>query len=232
MPANIFAILKAEYEYMSRVERQIADRILNDPQGFVSSSLAELAVSAEVSQGSIVNFSKKYSTGGFSALKAVVTACLKSETDTPFAVIDKSQGVKAAMELKIRENMIAFQNTLALNDEETLKRVVDKILSAKKIEIYGIFNSGIVATSFYNRDIQPDKSKFDYLAELGCQLYCTSVGEQQLKADTKAYEKCAATSGHIVIRVAPKGGSYMVYTLDDSDSKYRVTKIDGPFKCH
>ncbi|MBQ1224417.1 MAG: hypothetical protein IIX82_00480 [Alistipes sp.] len=90
----------------------------------------------------------------------------------------------------------------------------------------------IVATSFYNRDIQPDKSKFDYLAELGCQLYCTSVGEQQLKADAKAYEKCAATSGHIVIRVAPKGGSYMVYTLDDSDSKYRVTKIDGPFKCH
>jgi beta-lactamase superfamily II metal-dependent hydrolase len=89
----------------------------------------------------------------------------------------------------------------------------------------------MVATSFYNRDIQPDKSKFDYISKLGCRLYCTSVGEKQLAADAKAYEGCAAVSGHIVIRVAPKGDSYMVYTLDDMDSKYRVKKIDGPFKC-
>ena len=89
----------------------------------------------------------------------------------------------------------------------------------------------IVATSFYIRDIQPDKSKFDYLAELGCDLYCTSVGEPLLKQYPKEYAFCKATSGHIVVRVAPNGESYMVYTLDDTDSKYRVTRIDGPFKC-
>ena len=139
---------------MSRVERKIAERILSDPNRFIGCSLAEFSAATEVSQGSIVNFSKKYSTGGFSALKAAVADCLKSEADTPFAVVDKSQGVKAAMEIKIRENMIAFQNTLALNDEKTLNRVVDKILSAKKIEIYGIFNSGIVATSFCYQLIQ------------------------------------------------------------------------------
>lgn len=154
MSANILAVFKAEYEYMSRVERKIAERILTDPNRFIGCSLAEFSAATEVSQGSIVNFSKKYSTGGFSALKAAVADCLKSEADTPFAVVDKSQGVKAAMEIKIRENMIAFQNTLALNDEKTLNRVVDKILSAKKIEIYGIFNSGIVATSFCYQLIQ------------------------------------------------------------------------------
>ena len=89
----------------------------------------------------------------------------------------------------------------------------------------------IVATSFYNRDIQPDKSKFNYIADVGCALYCTSVGEEQLAADPAAYESCAAVSGHNVIRVAPGGAEYMVYTLDDTDSNYRVTKIDGPFIC-
>jgi hypothetical protein len=89
----------------------------------------------------------------------------------------------------------------------------------------------IVATSFYNRDIQPDKSKFDYIAQHDCRLYCTSVGEEQLAADPAAYESCAAVSGHNVIRVAPGGAEYMVYTLDDTDSNYRVTKIDGPFIC-
>ena len=89
----------------------------------------------------------------------------------------------------------------------------------------------IVATSFYNRDIQPDKSKFDYIAENGCNLYCTSVGEQMLAADPESYKKCAEVSGHIVIRVAPGGDEYMVYSLDDTDSKYRVKNIFGPFKC-
>ena len=154
MAVNIFAVLKSEYEYMSRVERKITDRILDDPQIFVSCSLAELSASAGVSQGSIVNFSRKYSSGGFSSLKATVAACLKSDSDTPFAVVDKTQGVKSAMEIKIRENMIAFQNTFSLNDETSMKQVVERILSAKKLEIYGIFNSGIVATSFCYQLIQ------------------------------------------------------------------------------
>ena len=85
-------------------------------------------------------------------------------------------------------------------------------------------------TSFYVREVQPDKSKFGYLTEGGCNIFCTSVGESLLTKFTSDYAKCAATSGHIVIRVAPGGDEYSVYTLDDKDSKYRITKIDGPFK--
>jgi hypothetical protein len=89
----------------------------------------------------------------------------------------------------------------------------------------------LVATSFYVREIQPDKSKFDYIAEHNCALYCTSVGEEQLAADPESYKKCAEVSGHIVIRVAPGGNEYMVYSLDDTDSNYRVKQIFGPIKC-
>ena len=89
----------------------------------------------------------------------------------------------------------------------------------------------MVATSFYNRDIQPDKSKFDYITGAGCKIFCTSVGESLLTKYPADYAKCNATSGHIVIRVAPKGDSYMVYTLEDMDTKYTVKHIDGPFIC-
>lgn len=89
----------------------------------------------------------------------------------------------------------------------------------------------LVATSFYVREIQPDKSKFGFINNLGCDIYCTSVGEALLEQYPQEYAACKATSGHIVIRVAPKGNKYWVYTLDDSNSEYRVTRIDGPFKC-
>ena len=87
----------------------------------------------------------------------------------------------------------------------------------------------LVATSFYVRDIQPDKSKFDYITAGGCDIYCTSVGESLLEQYPLEYIKCNATSGHIVIRVAKGGESFMVYTLDDSNSNYTVKRVDGPY---
>jgi arginine repressor len=35
--------------------------------------------------------------------------------------------------------------------------------------------------------------------------------------------------GHIVIRVAPGGNSYMIYILDDSEENFEVTGIHGPY---
>ena len=89
----------------------------------------------------------------------------------------------------------------------------------------------LVATSFYVRDIQPDKSKFDYITKADCDIYCTSVGESLITKYPTDYAKCNAVSGHIVIRVAKGGDTYMVYTLDDMDTKYTVKHIDGPYNC-
>lgn len=45
-------------------------------------------------------------------------------------------------------------------------------------------------------------------------------------------EQMAATQGHVVIRVLPKGNEFYVYVLDDTSDKYEVTSIHGPFKCN
>ena len=155
----------------------------------------------------------------------LLTACLKSEADTPFAVIDKSQGVKAAMELKIRENLLAFQNTLALNDEKTLKRVVDKILSAKKIEIYGIFNSGIVATSFCYQLIQLGIPATFVSDTLMCAISASMLDKDSLviaiSASGRTKEildavKMARNNGVSVICLTANGNSPLTQLSDDS----------------
>ena len=92
----------------------------------------------------------------------------------------------------------------------------------------------LVATSFYVREVQPDNSKFGYITEGGCDIFCTSVGESLIPIDKdkfneSPYALCNALSGHIVIRVAKDGESFMVYTLDDMDSSYTVKRIDGPY---
>lgn len=154
MNNNIFTELKSNYEFLTKSEKKIADFLLENPQQFITLSTAKLSEVAGVSQGSINNFSKKFSNGSFSSLKLNIAACLPSQTEQPFTVIDKSSSVKEALEIKIKENNAAFCNTLEINSEETLQQVVDKILNAKKIEIYGIFHSGIAAKDFCFQLIQ------------------------------------------------------------------------------
>jgi hypothetical protein len=45
----------------------------------------------------------------------------------------------------------------------------------------------------------------------------------------KGIEKLASDAGHIVLRVAPGGGSFRVVIVDDSSESRRVTKVFGPY---
>lgn len=148
MSKNIFTEIKSTYEFLTKVEKNIADIIFDNPQKFITYSMAELSKISDVSQGSINNFAKKFTDSGFSALKLKIAECLSDYTEKPFTVINKTDGVKQAMELKIKENITAFKNAFELNDESVLKTVAEKIMSASKIEIYGIFQSAIVAKDF------------------------------------------------------------------------------------
>lgn len=144
MTKNVFTQLRASYSYMSRVERLIADLILNQPDQFVMLTMAELSRQANVSQGSINNFAQKFFSCGFSALKVQVATCLFSPDSTPLPNI-QPQDVKACMSRVIDTSAASFSATAQLNSEETLGRVVRRILSAHRIVLFGVYHSGIAA---------------------------------------------------------------------------------------
>ena len=60
MEQTILRRLRADIGSMTAAERKIAELILQDPRRITTLSLTEFAEEAEVSQGSIINFSKKY----------------------------------------------------------------------------------------------------------------------------------------------------------------------------
>lgn len=148
MSNNIFTEIKVHYNSLTRTEKKICDALMEDPKAFMGCSMAELSKKYDVSQGSINNFAKKFSCSGFSALKLRIATDLYAHNERIFSAIDSTKGIKNAMELKIEENITAFKNTLQVNDEEQFKIAVDKILGAEKIEIYGVFHSGIAARDF------------------------------------------------------------------------------------
>lgn len=129
---------------MSRVERRIADLILSRPDQFVTLTMSALSAQENVSQGSINNFARKFFSCGFSALKLHVAADLTPPGDTPLPDV-QPQAVKTCMQNNIDITQSFFDTTTQLNDEEVMARVVQRILSARKIDIYGVYHSGITA---------------------------------------------------------------------------------------
>ena len=148
MKQRLLCELKNRLEYMSPVERKVAQMILADPQGFAGFSLAQAAAHGGVAQGSIVNFANKFCGGGFSSLKRAIAL---AETDSPFSVVTDEDSVHSVLQ-KTNEGIVAaLQNTAVLNDEESLCTAVNWLLGAEKVEIYGIFHSAVVATDLCYR---------------------------------------------------------------------------------
>jgi len=150
----IYSKIQSELEFMSKTERRIADIILEHPEEFINYSAIELSTIAEVSQGSINNFSKKFAGGGFSELKKQLAMKLNAYKLNAFDVVSAKDNIKDIMDLSMDHLAKAFRLTKEINKEDTLKKVAGMILRAKRIEVYGIFQSGIVANDCYYQLLQ------------------------------------------------------------------------------
>jgi hypothetical protein len=60
-------------------------------------------------------------------------------------------------------------------------------------------------------------------------IFLTAIGDDAKSELTSYMSKFGSIEGHYVIRVN-KDGQYRVYTLDDTNEKYLVKKINGPYK--
>ena len=145
--------LKSGIEYMSGVEKKIAETILLDPKKFTTYSMQELSSVAEVSQGSIINFANKFCGGGFPILKMQVALSL-GEEKWSFSGVNTGDSVKEILVSRVNSINVALKNTIAINNESSLLSVAEKILKAKRVEIYGISRSAVVATDLYYQLLQ------------------------------------------------------------------------------
>lgn len=82
------------------------------------------------------------------------------------------------------------------------------------------------------RDVQPNPEtiKRFYAANKSCKIFLTNLDPDNRERLGVNASKLRSTHGHIVVRVAPDGSEYNVYVLDDTNEKYEVKKVFGPYK--
>jgi len=81
------------------------------------------------------------------------------------------------------------------------------------------------------RSVHPNPATIDRFlaANNSCQIFATNLDPENGQLLGERLAHFGSTNGHIVVRVKPGGNEYTVYVLDDTNEKYEVKSISGPY---
>lgn len=135
------------------VERIIGEFIVNNPEDLINMTVAKLASSIDVSEGSIIRFCQRVGFDGFTALK--ISIALNIQAQNRFVLGDISIGstgdTYSVMTQVFDSIFNVLHETLGIIDPVELRRAAEVIINANKIEFYGLGTSAPIVQDAYYR---------------------------------------------------------------------------------
>ena len=127
---------------LSNAERRVAECALSEPKWFVHAAVAEIAERAEVSQPTVIRFCRSLGYKGLPEFKLELSASI-SHNGLPFVHADDNMG--DVMEKVLGNTAAALLGARRSLNESELENAIAILSHARRIEFYGVGNSGIVA---------------------------------------------------------------------------------------
>ena len=141
--------IQASLAGLSPAEQKVARLLLADPRSFASLPIATLAGQADVSQPTVVRFCRSLGYGGLIEFKRALAGSVNEgvpfvhrsvdESDPPADIVVKVIDNAVSALLKYRANAASHAFEIAID------ALASAGLAGRRIEFYGVGNSGIVA---------------------------------------------------------------------------------------
>ena len=146
---SIAVRLRAILPSLSRSEKRVATRVLEDPRGVAASTITELAERCETSETTVIRFCRTLGLSGYPQLRlTLATEAGRSDTGTA-RVVDSDIGPGDALAQIVEKiayaDARAVEETAAQLDLTSLQAVVDALVAARRIDVYGVGASAFVA---------------------------------------------------------------------------------------
>ncbi|WP_226704288.1 SIS domain-containing protein [Microbulbifer elongatus] len=142
------AKIRAMRDSMSNHERRIADFLLENVEIVRSHSSKSLAEQVGVSQSSVVKFSQKLGYRGYSDFKLSLSESVARSAMLPQAIhgdIASDDDLATVAQKLISRKNIALNETVMANSEQSLVQSADALRNAKRILLFGVGASSLVA---------------------------------------------------------------------------------------
>lgn len=128
-------------------EKKVANYILNNSNEIISLSINELANRGGSSEAAVVRLCKTLHYNGYKDLKIDLTSEIASRKNevSKYTDIKAGDNLKTIIENVCRNNKKSIEDTLKVLDYEEVKKAVNALHRANRIDFYGVGASGIIA---------------------------------------------------------------------------------------
>lgn len=161
--------------HLSGAERKVAECALAEPKWFVHAAVAELAERASVSQPTVIRFCRSMGFKGLPEFKLALSAGIGHE-GMPYVheELNAEDDMGDVMEKVLGNTAAAILGARRFLDEAELENAIALLTHARRIEFYGVGNSGIVAQDAQHKFFRFGMSTVAY-ADPHIQLMAASV---------------------------------------------------------
>lgn len=154
--SSIFRIREGFPTYTD-TEKRLADYILEHKEEVVNYSAQILGEKVNTSAAAVVRFAKKLGFKGYTALKVELAKDQTTE-QVDFDDIIKTEDTVSVMVKKANAmNLKTIEQTYKLINTDVLEEVIDKLIEADTIYLFGVGGSGIVCDDLLNKLIRINK---------------------------------------------------------------------------
>lgn len=141
---SIILQIRSHYDKLGRGERKIADLILSDPHALLPLTITEVSQKAGCGAATLVRFAKRLGFAGYGELKLSIAqeiSTLSAENESTVT----NESCYSIFSRKLRDALIALQETRFTLDPALMDMAAQKIMHAKRIVIFGLGNSAAIA---------------------------------------------------------------------------------------
>lgn len=198
---NLLNNIEAIFSTLSRQERKVALKVLQNPQEVQSMNITKLAKKAGVSNATITRFVRRMECSDFHDFKLKLAISAASSPEVPVSSSD-SMGDKV---YEFYQKVL--QGTWKQLDTDTIHNIVHAITKARRVYVYGLGSSGYTAQEFTQR-----------LIRMGIAAFCT-VDSHMMFIDSTI-----VNSDDVIIAISQSGNTDDV-NVACSLAKQKGTKI-------
>ena len=151
-PVLVTVDLEGRLEDLSPAERRIADVILAAPAAASRMSIAELATAAHTSPSTVTRLVHTLGLPGYAHLRlALASESARTHDGEPRGDIGPGDDLASVVTSIAAADVRAVRDTAARLDITTLEHVIDAMAAARRIDVYGVGASGIVAADLQQK---------------------------------------------------------------------------------
>lgn len=153
-PGSILIQLRQIQGDLPPTARRIATFLIERGADVIRMSITELADQIRVSEGSIVGLSRRVGASGFQELKILLSRDLVEPVQRIQEDLHEGHTTGEVADRIFAAHAKALMETRKLLSAEVLRRAVDIIRTATRVEVYGIGSSGPIANDLAYRLLQ------------------------------------------------------------------------------